>query len=281
MDAKIKNLLKKITSLSDESSLKEVIKQLKEFKPDEPIQTSIIDFFTFINPLSSLWKVNDIPNFANNLIVFYDEREINKLINIFESIKNPLLKFLISIDSAFPNEKEKLKVSFKIILLTQKKELFISYLRKFYSTDINDLENEIFKLNLSNPFSIMFIHKTLKYIFKEKKESKGILISINHEIKNIQIFRCFKCFDLLYFTHSEKGTSLIYNSSSHNILDSTILRTLNFYDLTCCECKSIIKIYLDNYKCIKCKQFIVIIAQKSMKIIFFFLKGLIYMRLDI
>ena len=183
-----------------------------------------------------------------------------------------MLKFLISIDSAFPNEKEKLKLSFKIILLTQKKELFISYLRKFYSTDINDLENEIFKLNLSNPFSIMFIHKTLKYIFKEKKESKGILISINHEIKNIQIFRCFKCFDLLYFTHSEKGTSLISNSSSHNILDSTILRTLNFYDLTCCECKSIIKIYLDNYKCIKCKQFIVIIAQKSMKIIFFFWK---------
>lgn len=45
MDAKIKNLLKKITSLSDESSLKEVIKQLKEFKPDAPIQTSIIDFF--------------------------------------------------------------------------------------------------------------------------------------------------------------------------------------------------------------------------------------------
>ena len=118
----------------------------------------------------------------------------------------------------------------------------------------------------------MFIHKTLKYIFKEKKESKGILISINHEIKFIQIFRCFKCFDLLYFTHSEKGTSLICNSSSHNILDSTILRTLNFYDLTCCECKSIIKIYLDNYKCIKCKQFIVIIAQKSMKIIFFFWK---------
>ena len=31
---------------------------------------------------------------------------------------------------------------------------------------------------------------------------------------------------------------------------------MNLYDLICCECKSTIKIYLDNFKCIKCKKFI-------------------------
>ena len=255
MDEKVKCLLRQTTLLSDDSKLKETISKLNEFKnsfndsQDNLIKAAIIEFFISVNPLLSKWKENYIPEIANNLIKFYCKRDINKLSEeTINNIKNPLLKFLISIDECFPEEKNKLKICFKIVLLTQNKGLLINYLRKFHSNNIKELENEIFKLNFNNLFSIIFIHETLKAIFIEKNDEEKIVDTINKKIKNIQVFRCGKCFDLLYVTHSTKGTSLICNDSSHNILESKELRTLHIYDLTCCEWKNIIKIYLDNYK---------------------------------
>jgi len=263
MDAEVKHLLRQITHLSDDTKLKEIISKLNELKrsfndsQDDLIKAAIIEFFTSTNPLLPIWKENDIPEITNNFIKSYDESVKNKLTEeAIKNIKNPLLKFLISIDEFFPAEKNVLKLCFKIILLTQNKETLINYLRKFFSTNIKDLENEILKLNFNNPFSIMFIHEALKSIFIEKNGEEKIVDIINKKIKNIQIFRCGKCFDLLYVTHSTNGTSLICNDSSHNILESTELRTLHIFDLVCCECNNLIKIYLDNYKCIKCKKFI-------------------------
>lgn len=263
MEAQIKSLLKEIISLSNDSKLTEIISKLNEFKKslndsqDNLIKAAIIDFFISINPLLPKWKENGISEIANNFIKFYCGGDIDELIDKeFKNIKNPLLKFLISIDDVFPEEKMKIKICFKIILLTQRKEMLINYLRKLFSTNIKELEKEIFKINFNNPFSIIFIHETLKVIFMEKNNEVDIVDTINKKIKNIQIFRCCKCFDLLYVAHTSKGTSLICNNSTHNIIESTKLKTLNMYDLNCCECKNIIKIYLDNYKCIKCKKFI-------------------------
>ena len=266
MDIDIQNLLKKITQSSNESNIKEIVVKLNEYKntlndsQDNLIKAAIIDFFISINPLSSKWEENDIPNIAQNLLEFNYECEIGGAMEkIFKNIKNPLLNFLISFDddNAFPEEKIKLKFCFKLILITQRKELLINYLRKFCSTvNIKDLEEEIFKLNFSNPFSIIFIHETLKYIFTEKNDKNNIVDMINQKIKFIQIFRCRQCFDLLNVLYSSEGTSLNCNNKLHNIPENLEVRKLNLYDLICCECKSTIKIYLDNYKCIKCKKFI-------------------------
>ena len=88
------------------------------------------------------------------------EGEIGESIEkIFKNIKNPLLNFLISFDddNTFPKEKIELKFCFKLILITQRKELLINYLRKFCSiANITELEKQIFKLNF-NPFFIIFI----------------------------------------------------------------------------------------------------------------------------
>ena len=75
-------------------------------------------------------------------------------------------------------------------------------------------------------------------------------------MKNIQIFICSQCFDLLYIIHNKEGTTLVCNNPSHTIINSKNIKELNNYDLICCECKKIIKIYCDNYKCIKCKLFV-------------------------
>ena len=84
-----------------------------------------------------------------------------------------------------------------------------------------------------------------------------------NNMKNIQIFRCSQCFDLLYVLHNNEGTTLFCNNPSHSLLNCTNIKQLNNYDLKFCECKIVIKIYFDNYKCIKCKLFVCNMCSKK------------------
>ena len=69
-------------------------------------------------------------------------------------------------------------------IIDSKKRILIHYL-KFSSTNIKGLENEIIKLNFNNPFSIIFIHETLKAIFIEKNNKVSIVDTINKRYTNI------------------------------------------------------------------------------------------------
>ena len=76
-------------------------------------------------------------------------------------------------------------------------------------------------------------------------------------MKQIQIFRCNQCFDLLYIMHNNNNTtSLVCNIQSHTIKECKEITKLYNYDLICCECGIKLKIFYDNYKCIDCKKFI-------------------------
>lgn len=79
-----------------------------------------------------------------------------------------MLKYLIEIDDIFTKEKELVKLSFKIILLTQDKKMIIYYIKDLLFPNIKDIENEIYNLNFNNPFSIIFIHELFKIIFPKK-----------------------------------------------------------------------------------------------------------------
>ena len=264
MENKTKNHLKEIFLISNESELskaKEILDSEKNLFNDSPnnlIRKAIIDYFLIINPLSQKWKEKEITNISNYLMEKYCEDKIEKLIQKgFYLIENCILKYLISLDEVFPKEKVPIKLCFQIILLSQNKEMLIKYIKSFSDVDIKDIEKEIFNLNYDNPFSINFIHVLLKFLFngKQKKDNLNIFDYINNTIKDIQIFRCNQCFDLLYVSHDINGTTLTCNNSLHTIKNSKSLKTLKNYDNKCSECKDIIRIYCDNYKCLKFKKF--------------------------
>ena len=129
--------------------------------------------------------------------------------------------------------------------------------------NLEDEEKEIFNINFNNPFLIIFIHKLLKVLFNENNSQIKILETMINNMKNIQIFRSSQCFDLLYVLHNNEGTTLSCNNPSHSLLNYTNIKQLNNYDLKCCECKILIKIFFDNYKCIKCKLFVCNICSKK------------------
>ena len=213
----------------------------------------------------------EIKNLLEEIILVSDEsilsNMISKLKELKESLKDsPNCLIKNSIIDIFPEDNKEIKTCFKIILLTQSKELIIEYIRSIFNIKINEIENEICNLNLNNHFSITYIHELLKIFIDAKKENiKKInyIDEINEKIKNIQIFRCSKCFDLLYVYHTEEGTTLTCNNSSHTIENSLTLKDLNKYNLICYECKKVIKIYYDNYKCLKCKNFICKICKEK------------------
>ncbi len=82
-------------------------------------------------------------------------------------------------------------------------------------------------LNLKNPYSIFYFHELIKNLVNRKDNKEKILDIVSGNIKNIQIFRCNKCFDILYIIHNSNGTSLICNNQLHSITNSKTLNTLN------------------------------------------------------
>ena len=95
MEKEIQNSLKTITESSNESSTKEIVFKLNEYKKtlndsqDDLIKVAIIDFFISINALSSKLKENDILNITQNLLEFDYEGEIGESIEkVFKNIKN-------------------------------------------------------------------------------------------------------------------------------------------------------------------------------------------------
>lgn len=259
-----KKILEETTLISNEQELSEMTKKLNELKKsldDSPInliKKAIIEYLLIINPLSEKWKEEEIIDISNYLIGLFCEDKIETIIKkgITNYIKNPLLKYLIEIDSIFPEKKEYIKLCFQIILLSHNKELLIKYIKYFSLNNIDNIEKEILKLNYKNPFSIIFIHKLLMVLFSEENSDSNILDKIINSLKDIQIFRCSNCFDLFYILHKEEGTSLICNNSSHSIINNKALKQLNNYDLKCYQCKNKINIYCDNYKCLKCKNIV-------------------------
>ena len=270
MELKVENLYKEIFLVSNESELSQIRVKLNELEktlddsPNNLIKKSIIDFMLAINPLLPEWKEQEKIDISKDLISLYYEKDINKLIEKkFELIKNPLLKYLIEIDEVLPKEKDNIKLCLKLILLSQNKEIILNYIKNLSSAsiDINYIEKEISNLNFKNPFAIIFIHNIIKIICNMKKENIKDIIDEN--MKDLQIFRCSKCFDLLYVCHNENGTSLICNNKLHSIENSKNLKKLKYFDLICCECKMKMKIYYNNYKCIKCKGFICHICSEN------------------
>ena len=274
MESECETLLKEIISVSNISELTQIQTKLEELKKalslneshQNLIKIAIIDFLIKINPLSNEWKEKEISEIAHDLVSIYFNNNMNELIiKRFDKIKNPFLKFLIEINIAFQKDKENIKLCLKIILLSRNKELIISYMKNLISLSISDIqyiENEISNLNFNNPFSIIFIHELIKILFNEKKDKLNFIEEVNENIKNVQIFRCSQCFDLLYVHHNENGTSLICNNKLHSIINSKSIKQEKNYDIKCSECKNLIKIYYDNYKCIHCK---VIICNKCAK----------------
>ena len=265
MESKTNNPLKALIFISNESELKEIREKLEKLKnsfdnaPHNLIKRTIIDYLLTINPLSEKCQEKEIIKISNFLIDIYCENKIEELEEKgFYIIEDPLLKFFIKIEDIFPEEKRYMKVCFQIVLLSQNRELLTKYIKYFYNGEINEIEKEINNLNFSNPFSIVFIHIILEVLFNYNKEydNENPLDLIRCKKKDIQIFRCNKCFDLLYILHSNNGTSLICNDKSHTIIETKSLKTLNNYNLKCCECNQIINIYSNNYKCLKCKKFI-------------------------
>ena len=268
MESESKTLLKEVISVSSISELTQIQTKLEELKKtlslneshQSLIKIAIIDFLIKINPLSEEWKEEELSEIAHDLANIYSNNNINELIiKRFDKITNPYLKFLIEIDSAFPKDKENTKLCVKIILLSRNKELIINNIKNLVSLSINDakfIEDEISNLNFNNHFSIVFIHELFKILFNERKGKLNLVEQINENIKRIQIFRCSQCFDLLYVHHNENGTSLICNNQSHTIVNSKMIKQEKNYDIKCSECKNLIKIYYDNYKCIHCKAII-------------------------
>ena len=262
------NPLLSILSCSKSSQLVEIEKKLLEIKrnldnsSNNLLKKALIDYFRIINPLSSLWKENEIFSFSTIIILYYSENNIVECLEkAIDIIKEPLLKYLIEIDEFYPKEivKEKAKCySLKLILLTQNIEIICDYIKQLFDCDneYNDIKKEIQNLNLKNHYSIFYLRELIKALINRKDKKENILNIVNDNIKKIQIFRCNKCFDILYVSHFVKGTSLICNNGSHSIINSTILKTLNNYELKCTHCNNILKIYNDNYKCISCKNIV-------------------------
>ena len=270
MEVKISNPLKEIIydkKISSLSQLQQKLNELEKSLNDSPgnlIKKAIIDFTQIINPFSQKWKEQEIGSIANDFIDCFCENKINESIEKkIIKIKNPFTRFLIEIDEDFPKDKGNIKLGLKIILLSHNKEILIKYLKEMSKMNLEDIEKEIFNLNFNNPFSIIFIHELLKVLFKESKSQTKTLETIINNMKDIQIFRCNQCFDLLYVVHTDQGTTLSCNNPSHTILNSKEIKQLNNYDLMCCECKKVIKIYFDSYKCIKCKLFVCNMCSKK------------------
>ena len=221
------------------------------------IKNAILNYFSIINPLSPRWKEQELFDVSEYFVQAYDGNvNIKKLNYVFLKIKDINLKFLVDIENIFPENKKDIKIFFRIILLTKDIQMLKNSIKDIYGDCIKDIENDINNLNFENPFSIIFIHELLKALIEKKNNDEKILPKIINNIKKIQIFRCCKCFDLQYIHHNENGTSLICNDQSHTIINCVTLQNMNNYDLLCCECKCEIKIYYDNYKRIKCKNFI-------------------------
>ena len=262
------NPLLKIIAISNRSELVEIEKELIEIKvnldnsSDNLLKKALIDYFRIINPLSLYWKESEISSFSKEIAMYYTKNNIEILLEKrIDMLKNPLLKYLIEIDEYFLKEKEKSKCCcLKLIFLTQNIEIISDYIKQLLSCDklieYNDIELEILNLNLNNPFSIIYLHELIKALVNRKDNKESIRDIIKDNIKNIQIFRCNKCFDILFVIHDINGTSLICNNGSHSITNSKSLKTLNKYELFCSECKKTLKIYYDNYKCIECKNFV-------------------------
>ena len=262
------NPLLQIISISKQSDFAEIEKKLLDIKmrldnsANNLLKKALIDYFRILNPLSSQWKESEIISFSNKIANFYHENNICELLKkSIEMIKEPLLKYLIEIDEYFPKEKENAKCCcLKIILLTQYNGIICDYINQLFAVDelieFNDIKKDIMNLNLKNPYSIFYLHELIKNLVYRKDNKEKILDIVSGNIKNIQIFRCKKCFDILFIIHNSNGTSLLCNNQLHSITNSETLKTLNQYELKCFECRKIIKIYYDNYKCIECKNFV-------------------------
>lgn len=204
MELNEEKLMKEIVSISNISELSAIQNKINELRKslDDSLKNlskkAIIDFISTINLLPPKWKDQEISDIANDLINFYSKENINELLaKRFTIITNPLLKFLIDIDKVFPKEKEHLILYFKIILLSQNKEILINYIKSISVLNIQEIEKEISNLNFHNPFSIIFLHELFRVIFDEKNKNINAMDTINNNIKDIQIFRCRQCFDLL------------------------------------------------------------------------------------
>lgn len=77
-------------------------------------------------------EIQEIASIAKDFIDSFCENKINESIEQkIKKIKNRFMRFLIEIDEAFLKDKENIKSSLKIILLSHNKEILIKYLKIF------------------------------------------------------------------------------------------------------------------------------------------------------
>ena len=74
------------------------------------------------------------------------------------------------------------------------------------------------------------MHELIKALINRKDENEAILNIVKDNKKSFQIFRCNKCFDILFISHNKNGASFLCNNQSHSITNSKLMKAYYCFD---------------------------------------------------
>ena len=151
-----------------------------------------------------------------------------------------------------------LELYFKIMMISKNIKDIIEGIKFLFNIKNPIIENQLNKLSLDNPYSILLLRDLInELIIHQKKLSEEIILkNVIANLKNYYPFYCPKCLGILYISFFEKVEIICAKDKFFSIQkDINELKNNLNLKINCKNCNNKIEIYENNYKCLNCDKF--------------------------
>ena len=238
---------------------------IKSANPANFTRSAIIDYITKYSEIDSLSKNKNAKELVDEFIESFSNKNVldKSLFILNNKFQEPSpFKTMLSFRNDINKEKQYLEFYFKVLLLLQNIENIIEGLNTQLGIKSKVVKKLLFKLSFQNPYSVILLRDLINEIIlkQDNIEIEIVLNDIINNLKEYYLFHCPICFGLLYFTYDNIKNIATLNcpkdKSIFNPKDIKELKNILIFDMNCKDCNKTVEIYENNYKCMKCDDFI-------------------------
>lgn len=206
-------------------------------------------------------KDNKVKEILNNFINCFDQKniiELSKAVTNNSFKESSPFKVMIEFKENISKDAQYLELYFKIMMISKNIKDIIEGIKFLFNIKNPIIENQLNKLSLDNPYSILLLRDFInELIIHQKKLSEEIILkNVIANLKNYYPFYCPKCLGILYISSFEKIEIMCAKDKFFSIpKDINELKNDLNLKINCKNCNNKIEIYENNYKCLNCDKF--------------------------